>query len=101
MITFFAHEGHEHAPTDDFFASLPGDILLNISPFVLLALLLALIAKLFRANTNWLTAFSLAYLLLVGLIGYSYVPVASTISIVVGFGLSLFLVVAPFKKVQN
>jgi hypothetical protein len=95
---FFAHEGHEHVPEPGFFETMPGIVVVNVVPFLLLGLLLLLMSKVLRLDTRWQVAMALLYLLAVGLLGYRYVPIASTISLVAGFGLSLAFVVLPFKK---
>jgi hypothetical protein len=98
VFTFFAHEGHEHTPEPVFFDTTHGIILINLAPFVVLAVLLLIINKVWHVKQSWQIGLTLVYLLTIGLLGYRYFPVASIISLVAGFGLSLALVILPFKK---
>lgn len=73
------------------------ELLVNLLPFLVLGLILALAHFVFKLKPSVLTTITLAYLLLVGLLTFSITPVASIISLVVGFGLSLFVVIARIK----
>jgi len=94
MLDSFAHAGYEQI---EFLETTNGILLLNLAPFLLLALILFLFHRL-RLPRNSQLIFSLIYFLGVGLLGYRLVPIASIISIVTGFGLSLAWVMLPFKK---
>src|SRR5688572_13898840 len=98
MLKLFAHEGHAHEAAPGFFDTLEGFMFINIVPFVLLALVLVLMRRIWRSRQDAQLIFALAFLLAVGLLGYRFVPIASIISLVAGFGLSLALVILPFKK---
>lgn len=98
MLNIFAHEGHAHEAAPGFFETSYGQIFINTTPFVVLALLILVMDRALRLSRNIQIVVVLAYLLLVGLLGYSTMPIASIISLVAGFGLCLALVILPFKK---
>lgn len=97
MLNLFAHVGHVHDEPVSFFETSEGFIIINVAPFLLLALVLLLLYRL-KVKRSALLMLTLATLLTIGLIGYRYVPIASIISLVAGFGLSLAWVIMPFKK---
>lgn len=98
MLTLFAHEGHVHDTGTEFFDTVYGMMFINLAPFVLLALLLVMMQRVFKIKRNVQIVFVLFYLLLVGLLGYQTMPLASIVSLVGGFGLCLALVILPFKR---
>lgn len=98
MLTLFAHEGHAHTETviKATQPQLYEIVAINALPFAFLVLLILTLRKLGMRNTVQIVI-GLVYLLLVGLLGYQLMPVASIISIVAGFGLCLVLLVVPHK----
>lgn len=107
MVTAFAHEGHDHSAANSdavvstFVSSVYGQIFINLAPFVLLALLIVIMQRVFKLPRNLQLACILVYLLFVGLLGYQIMPAASIVSLVAGFGLSLALVILPFKRLKK
>jgi hypothetical protein len=104
MLNLLAHGSvlHDTAPEPpvDFFDTTDGQLILNLTPFVLLLLILVLMRRL-KIKQAWIVSLTLVYLLLVGLLFYRYIPVASIISMVAGFGLSLAWAIAPISKITK
>jgi len=99
MISFFAHAADEAIhETTGFFDTLEGLWFINLAPFILLALILVIMRRVLRLKESLQLAVGLVYLLLVGLLGYQIMPIASIVSLVAGFGLCLALVILPFKR---
>lgn len=97
MLNIFAHEGHDHTVEPGFFDTIYGVIFVNMAPFVLLALLILVMDRTLKISRNVQIIVTLAYLLLIGLLGYNTMPVASIIGLVAGFSLCLALVILPLK----
>ena len=99
MLQFFAHEGEVHTDTPvNFFDTVEGILFINLAPFVLLALVIVIMRRVLRLKQNVQLVVGLVYLLLVGLLGYKIMPLASIVSLVAGFGLCLALVILPLKR---
>ena len=97
MFRFFAHEGHAHEAEPGFLDTVYGAMFLNAAPFVLLAFMLLMLQRT-HTKLNIRLVVALAYLLGVGLLTYSVAPIASIVSLVAGFGLSLCLAIFGLKK---
>ena len=96
MLNFFGHSGHAHEATPAFLDTVYGEMFVNTAPFVLLALALLVMQRL-RTKLSVRLAIVLPYLLAVGLLGYNIAPIASIISLVAGFGLSLAVAIFGLK----
>lgn len=93
----FAHAGHVHEEVIPV-AAHPNTwqlIGLNLLPFVGLAVLLLGMRYVLKLKLKYQLIVSLVFLLICGLTSFQWAPVASIISLVAGFGLSLALILLP------
>jgi hypothetical protein len=100
MMNFFAHEGHTHIEevTPTFFDTIYGDLLVNLAPFVLLALIVLAMRKVLRLRTSAQLGVIMAYLLAAGLLTFNIAPIVSITSLVAGFALSLAVAILGINK---
>lgn len=70
---------------------------MNLLPFVLLAIVLAVARYVLHLHLKVQIIIALGFLLICGLTTFQWAPVASVVSLVAGFGLSLALILTPEK----
>ncbi|HSE29173.1 MAG TPA: hypothetical protein VLA77_01135 [Candidatus Saccharimonadales bacterium] len=73
-------------------ANYLSDVAVNILPFAVLLILLILMTFVLKNRVSTRVNVTLIYLLIVGLTSYAVAPIASIISLIIGFGLALFVV---------
>lgn len=103
-----AHDGHNHShpETTELVTSEPavtttdylGGILVNLLPFVVLIAILLFMHYALKSKRSTIVNVALVYLLLIGLTTYSIAPIASIVSLVLGFGLALIIVLGRVKN---
>jgi hypothetical protein len=103
-----AHDGHSHdePETAHLITSEPavgatnylGDVLLNMLPFAVLLIIVLFMTYVIKSKKTTIVNVALIYLLLAGLTTYSVAPVASIISLILGFGLALIVVLGRVKN---
>lgn len=103
-----AHDGHSHdePQTTELVTSEPaatttnylGDVMVNLLPFVVLIAILLFMHYALKTKKSTIINVALVYLLVVGLTTYSIAPIASIVSLVLGFGLALVIVLGRVKN---
>lgn len=98
MLQFFAHDsGEPHIETPETAGAMPF-IVANILPFALLALLWVVMTYGLKVKPPTRLIVVMTYLLIAGVTMFQAAPVASIISLVVGFGLALSTMIFQAKR---
>lgn len=107
-MTYFAHAGEHHEDelelqqhleqTNALTSNYLGEVFVNILPFIVLLILWLFMTYVLKSKNTTKINVVLIYLLIVGLTTYAVAPIASIISLVIGFGLALFVVIGRVKN---
>lgn len=107
-MTYFAHAGEAHESDQEAqqhiqqtaveTSSYLGDVITNLMPFAILLAIILFLHFALKTKKSTIVNVALVYLLLVGLTTYSIAPIASIVSLVIGFGLALVVVLGRVKN---